>query len=241
MTDTAPKCVMLWLAIFLLTPGITAVSSARKEITIGKKSLFCFHDLELFFLHENKIGVALDESDVLIRTAIEKGLASISLPDTKVRIQEVILDKNASECDVCQKLLLEPAGPRINVLIDTTDNDWMQAFTRKAGIPTISTAFGLSETERVWPGLTDQAREWLIQINPPEDTMCTIVSDLVNEYGIRNAVLLFDMSFGQSPTSDQKSLMFFFSQVNRGTSCREMRSTTRHSVSRRRRSMTRNH
>ena len=65
------------------------------------------------------------------------------------------------------------------------------------------TAFGLSETERVWPGLTDQSREWLIQVNPPEDTMCTIVSDLVNEYGIRNAVLLFDMSFGQSSTSYQ--------------------------------------
>lgn len=125
------------------------------------------------------------------------------LPDTGIVIRELLIDQNASECDVCQRLLPEASGGSpVHVLIDATSNPLIRTFARKAGIPTISTAFGLTGTDRAWIGLTEQESEWLIQINPPEDTMSTMLTDLVKEFGIRNAVLLRDKSFGQ----------FFFSR-----------------------------
>lgn len=134
----------------------------------------------------------MDEGDQLTRTALQKGLSSIRLPDTTIRMKEVLMNQNASECDVCQLLL-----PDIHTLIDTTESGFMQTFARKSGIPTVRTSFGLTPGQRAWPGLTAEESEWLIQVNPPEDTISTIVPDLVTEYGIRNAVLFYDKSFGE--------------------------------------------
>lgn len=131
--------------------------------------------------------------------ALGKGISSITLPDTDVIPVPVLLGKNASECDVCQKLL-NNKDIRIDVLIDTTERQeysFMRSFVRRSGIPTISTAHGLFGSQRSFPDLTPDEIEWLIQINSPGDTVSTVVSDLVTEYGIRNAELLYDKSFGK--------------------------------------------
>lgn len=191
--------VSVLLLVLVLAP-VFAVDTvpdpgSRKRIVIGMIFLLLVFDFIIYIT-----GFAVDEKDDETRIALEKGISSIRLPATDVVSVPVLLGSNASECDVCQKIL-NNREIRIDVLIDTTEGPefgFMRSFTRRSGIPTISTATGLSGSQRSFPDLIGNEIEWLIQINSPGDTISTVVSDLVTEYGIRNAVLFYDKSFGET-------------------------------------------
>lgn len=183
--------MQLFLHLLLLFSVTGFAAAAEKQITIGE-----FDGAADFLFTIPFAGVALSPGDEQTKRAIERGLSSIQLTDTVIKMREVVIDSNSSECDVCQRLLQDEAP--VTALIDATDSVLMRTFARKSGIPTISTSHGMEQKDRAWTGLSEQESEYLIQVNPPEDTIATIVQDMVHEYGIRNAVLLFDSSFGKN-------------------------------------------
>lgn len=148
--------------------------------------------------HNNCTGVVLPADDNGARLPIQKAVASAILPETTVKIKEVIVDGNTTEEQLCNSLL--NSGPTPSIVIDTTNKETIEGevvkhFVRHYGIPSVTTSTGLYDKERSWIELGNLEKEWLLQINNPTDIISSLVDDIITEYGVSNAVLFYDSSF----------------------------------------------
>jgi len=159
--------------------------------------------------NEITVGIVIDEGNLDARLSIQKALVPSLVPENAVvKLKEIIIptsDKNQSsdtpgleEQRLCTRIFNE--GPVPTVIIDASEartqaGKRVKDFVRRYGIPTIALSSGMAEQERVWLELGEAEKEWLIQVNPPVDSLSSIPTDIILEYQLDNVALLYDSSF----------------------------------------------
>ena len=96
--------------------------------------------------------------------------------------------------------------PQPNILIDTTLKHSMtgrraanlvKQFARSVGLPTVSTSYGMgADVEPAWMALSKREREWLVHVQPPGDVFAHAVPDIVRQFNLTTAAIIYDNTFG---------------------------------------------
>lgn len=102
-------------------------------------------------------------------------------------------------CAVYTKAVEDGQPPHI--VFDTTKNvavsETVKAFSSALALPTVSTSFGRQGDSNEWRDLSDEKQQYLLQVNPPLDTIPELVRAFVKHQNISNAAILFDDHFGK--------------------------------------------
>lgn len=96
-----------------------------------------------------------------------------------------------------------------HIVFDTTitnvASETVKSLTSALGIPTVSASFGQEGDIRQWRDLSDQKRQYLLQVMPPSDIIPEVIRSIIVYMNITNAAILYDESFGK-----QNELVFLF-------------------------------
>lgn len=86
-------------------------------------------------------------------------------------------------------------------MLDTTitnvASETVKSLTSALGLPTVSASFGQEGDIRQWRDLTDQKRQYLLQVMPPSDIIPEVIRSIIVFMNITNAAILYDESFGK--------------------------------------------
>lgn len=88
-----------------------------------------------------------------------------------------------------------------HIVFDTTITnvaaETVKSLTSALGLPTVSASFGQEGDIRQWRDLTDQKRQYLLQVMPPSDIIPEVIRSIIVYMNITNAAVLYDESFGK--------------------------------------------
>lgn len=88
-----------------------------------------------------------------------------------------------------------------HIVFDTTitnvASETVKSLTSALGLPTVSASFGQEGDIRQWRDLTDQKRQYLLQVMPPSDIIPEVIRSIIVYMNITNAAILYDESFGK--------------------------------------------
>lgn len=91
-----------------------------------------------------------------------------------------------------------------HIVFDTTitnvASETVKSLTSALGLPTVSASFGQEGDIRQWRDLTDQKRQYLLQVMPPSDVIPEVIRSIIIYMNITNAAILYDESFGEPKT-----------------------------------------
>lgn len=89
-----------------------------------------------------------------------------------------------------------------HIVLDTTitgiASETVKSLTSALGLPTVSASFGQEGDIRQWRDLSDQKRNYLLQVMPPADIIPEVIRSIVDFMNITNAAILYDESFGMT-------------------------------------------
>lgn len=99
-----------------------------------------------------------------------------------------------------------------HIVFDTTitnvASETVKSLTSALGLPTVSASFGQEGDIRQWRDLSDQKRQYLLQVMPPSDIIPEVIRSIIMYMNITNAAILYDESFGKR----NESVFFFYLQ-----------------------------
>lgn len=93
-----------------------------------------------------------------------------------------------------------------HIVFDTTisgvASETVKSLTAALGLPTVSASYGQEGDLRQWRDISDQKKNYLIQVMPPGDIIPEVVRSIVEYMNITNAAILYDETFGKRNHSD---------------------------------------
>lgn len=96
----------------------------------------------------------------------------------------------------------QPAGKQPDIIVDFTrhgiPSEAVKLITKVMTLPTISGTFGQEGDIRSWRDLSENAKNYLIQIAPPADMVPQSVRSIVSQQDMTSAVFLFDDEYGMN-------------------------------------------
>lgn len=88
-----------------------------------------------------------------------------------------------------------------HIVFDTTisgvASETVKSLTAALGLPTVSASFGQEGDLRQWRDISDQKKNYLLQVMPPADIIPEVVRSIVEYMNITNAAILYDETFGK--------------------------------------------
>lgn len=88
-----------------------------------------------------------------------------------------------------------------DIIVDFTrhgiPSEAVKIIVKVMNLPTISGTFGQEGDIRSWRDLSENMRNYLIQIAPPADMVPQAVRSIVSQQDMTSAVLLFDEEYGK--------------------------------------------
>ncbi|XP_011312741.1 glutamate receptor ionotropic, kainate 2 [Fopius arisanus] len=106
------------------------------------------------------------------------------------------LDKICNAWDIA----VRDGGPGVpDIVLDVTRSGFgaetVNSFTAAMGVPTLSAQFGQEGDLRHWRELTDDQKNYLIQVLPPADLVPEAIRQLAITMNMSNAAIMFDENF----------------------------------------------
>lgn len=107
-------------------------------------------------------------------------------------------------CSVYTEAIKSNQPPHIvfDTTITNVASETVKSLTSALGLPTVSASFGQEGDIRQWRDLTDQKRQYLLQVMPPSDIIPEVIRSIIVYMNITNAAILYDESFGKPNTYD---------------------------------------
>lgn len=155
------------------------------------------------------------ESSKLASLAINKAVIAaqttlVATGNPQIKLMKpnfMVMSDEVTEGDLCNKLI-GTKGPKATVLLDTTvkpsisglrSGQLVKKFARSVGLPTVTTTYGDNGHEVLaWDGLTKREKEWLVHVQPPGDTISSMVKDIAGHFNMSTAVVFYDKTFGKT-------------------------------------------
>lgn len=72
-----------------------------------------------------------------------------------------------------------------------------KSFTSVLGLPTISGSFGQEGDIHQWRNISEEKRQYLLQVMPPSDVIPEVIRSIIKYMNYSNAGILFDKTFGE--------------------------------------------
>lgn len=88
-------------------------------------------------------------------------------------------------------------------------SETVKSLTSALGLPTVSASFGQEGDIRQWRDLTEQKRQYLLQVMPPSDVIPEVIRSIIIYMNITNAAILYDESFGKQKEYHFTSICHF--------------------------------